>query len=38
MFREVAEHADEIEQAILDYRAGRLGAIDHTKPPQGEHT
>jgi hypothetical protein len=30
--------AREIEQAILDYRASRLGAIDHTEAPQGKHT
>ena len=34
----VMNTAREIEQAILDYRAGRLGAIDHTEAPQGEHT
>ncbi len=33
----VMNTAREIEQAILDYRAGRLAAIDHTEPPQGEH-
>jgi redox-sensitive bicupin YhaK (pirin superfamily) len=34
----VMNTAREIEQAILDDRAGRLGAIDHTEHPQGEHT